>query len=102
MPERCARTFDEALLSGCVNGLGANAIIDVPLHDVDGDARGRRVAGVRHGGGRRARALSQAPGRVPGSFASIGRKHATGFETEEAGKISKKVAAELSRRDVNP
>jgi hypothetical protein len=36
------------------------------------------------------------------SFASIGRKHAAGFETEEAGKILKRVAAELSRRDIKP
>jgi hypothetical protein len=34
------------------------------------------------------------------SFASRGRKHAAGFETEEAGKISKRVAAELSRREL--
>jgi hypothetical protein len=32
-------------------------------------------------------------------FASRGWKHAAGFETEEAGTISKKVAAGLSRRD---
>jgi hypothetical protein len=32
------------------------------------------------------------------SFASRGWKHAAGFETEEAGKVSKRVAAELSRR----
>jgi hypothetical protein len=36
------------------------------------------------------------------SFASIGRKHAAGFETEEAGKILKRVAAELSRQDIKP
>ena len=35
------------------------------------------------------------------SFASIGRKHAAGFETEEAGEILKRVAAELSRRTSN-
>ena len=34
------------------------------------------------------------------SFASRGWKHAAGFETEEAGKISKRVAAELSRREI--
>ena len=34
------------------------------------------------------------------SFASRGWKHRAGFETEEAGKISKRVAAELSRREV--
>ena len=34
------------------------------------------------------------------SFASRGWKHAVGFETEEAGKISKRVAAELSRRKI--
>ena len=34
------------------------------------------------------------------SFASRGWKHADGFETEEAGKISKTVAAELSRREI--
>ena len=33
------------------------------------------------------------------SFASRGWKHAAGFETEEAGKMSKRVTAELSRRD---
>jgi len=31
------------------------------------------------------------------SFASRGWKHAAGFETEEAGKISRRVAAEVSR-----
>ena len=31
------------------------------------------------------------------SFASRGWKHAAGFETEEAGRISRKVAADLSR-----
>jgi hypothetical protein len=36
------------------------------------------------------------------SFASIGRKHAAGFETEEAGRILKRVAAELSRREIKP
>jgi len=34
------------------------------------------------------------------SFASRGWKHAGGFETEEAGKISKRVATELSRRTI--
>ena len=34
------------------------------------------------------------------AFASRGWKHAAGFETEEAGKVSKRVAAELSRREV--
>ena len=34
------------------------------------------------------------------SFASRGWKHSAGFETEEAGKISKRVAAELSRREI--
>jgi hypothetical protein len=34
------------------------------------------------------------------SFASRGWKHAAGFETEEAGKILKRVAAELSRREI--
>ena len=34
------------------------------------------------------------------SFASRGWKHAAGFETEEAGTISKRVAAELSRREI--
>ena len=34
------------------------------------------------------------------SFASRGWKHAAGFETEEAGKISKRVAAELRRREI--
>ena len=34
------------------------------------------------------------------SFASRGWKHAVGFETEEAGKISKTVAAELRRREI--
>ena len=36
------------------------------------------------------------------SFVSIGRKHAAGFETEEAGKIMKRVAAELRHRDIEP
>jgi hypothetical protein len=35
------------------------------------------------------------------SFASHGWKHAVGFETEEARKISKRVARELSRIEVN-
>jgi len=35
------------------------------------------------------------------SFASHGWKHAVGFETEEARKISKRVARELSRLEVN-
>jgi hypothetical protein len=34
------------------------------------------------------------------SFASRGWKHGAGFETEEAGKLSKRVAAELSRREI--
>src|SRR5262245_30205193 len=34
------------------------------------------------------------------SFALRGWKHAVGFETEEARKISKRVAAELSRREI--
>lgn len=34
------------------------------------------------------------------SFASRGWKHATGLETEKAGEISKRVAAELSRRKI--
>ena len=33
------------------------------------------------------------------SFASRGWKHAAGFETEDAGRIGKRVAAELSRRE---
>jgi hypothetical protein len=36
------------------------------------------------------------------SFASRGWKHAAGFETEGARRISKRVAAELSRRAINP
>ena len=35
------------------------------------------------------------------SFAARGWKHGAGFETEEARKISKRVAAELSRREIN-
>jgi len=34
------------------------------------------------------------------SFASSGWKRAAGFETEQAGKISKRVAAELNRREI--
>ena len=34
------------------------------------------------------------------SFASRGWRHAAGFETEEARKISRSVAAELSRREI--
>lgn len=34
------------------------------------------------------------------AFASRGWKHAAGFETEEGRKISKRVAAELSRREI--
>ena len=33
------------------------------------------------------------------SFASRGRKHTAGFETEDAGKVLKRVTAELSRRE---
>lgn len=34
------------------------------------------------------------------SFASRGRKHSAGFETKEAARVSRSVAAELSRQDV--
>jgi hypothetical protein len=36
------------------------------------------------------------------SFALRGWKDVAGFETEEAGKVSKRVAAELSRREIKP